>query len=110
MISDHATIQIFGNENIEDLTRSIYDLSNNVTIDSKAIAIFLGRYIREDISSNELVALAEALEVNERLQIKESQNSLINDIFFEIANPEINGFLSVSRARQIIDMLTKAEG
>jgi len=101
-------MRITGAESVEQLIKVAYDYALHLTMDEGSLAALLERYVSGEISSAQMVAIADALEVNESVSVEGPLSSLINGLLFEIANPEINGALDASRASEIIDTLNKA--
>ncbi|KRE88357.1 hypothetical protein ASG87_07015 [Frateuria sp. Soil773] len=65
----------------------------------------LQRYLAGQVSTESVVDLANALEMNERVNVDGPGDVVINNVLFELANPEINGALTEAGAMALIETL-----
>ncbi|HKK54918.1 hypothetical protein [Marinobacter sp.] len=57
------------------------------------------------LSTDTLTAWAEAIEARDDIGREEPHEELLNDILFELANPDINGALTPDRAQEVLQTL-----
>jgi hypothetical protein len=95
---------ITGEEDLRELSLAVGQCSS-IHLSRKSLAVLLQRYLSEEFSLDALVELANVLEMNERLNVGESEDELINNALFYLANPEINGAPSEVELLSMIDAL-----
>lgn len=66
----------------------------------------LDRYLAGQISTSELQEWAENLEARDDVAFDEKDKELLDDIFFRIATPEVNGSLTQDVVRRMRDEVT----
>lgn len=105
MTSDARFVAISGQENLSDLHEMLLDAERLLKLSRSALIALLRRYLDDHISAESLVDLAEALEMNDRVNVDEPKDVGINDVLFELANPEINGDLTKAKALSLVNSL-----
>lgn len=105
MTSDAQLLVISGQENLSELRGMLLDTQQHFKLSRLALITVLQRHLDGHISAENVVDLAEALEMNERVNVDEPRDIGINDVLFELANPEINGELTSTKALSLINAL-----
>lgn len=101
--------------NLVNLSNDYKNLLEEFPFLEKSIVIFtkenfidiLDKFIIGEISLIEIEKWCEIIEFNDYIKYKSLNNDLLNDLIFEIANPEINWVLTYKRAREIINLINK---
>lgn len=83
----------------------LLDENRHFRLERFALVAMLRRYLDEHISAKSIVDLADALEMNERVNVDKPGDDVINDVLFELANPEINGELTKAKALSLVNAL-----
>jgi hypothetical protein len=73
---------------------------NLVTLSPATVIGVLDRYLSRDVSAGEIEKWAEGIEVREDIAFPPLFATLLKELFFELAHPEINGALSPDSARE----------
>lgn len=73
-----------------------------VTVSRKNLVEILTRRVEMEIDDNTIIRWANALECREDLNF---EDTLVEEIIFELANPEINGVTTNQRVLEMIDEL-----
>ncbi|WP_350016416.1 hypothetical protein ABNK63_00915 [Rhodanobacter sp. IGA1.0] len=111
MTSDARFVIISGQESLSDLHEMLLDVDRHLKLSRFALVTLLRRYLEDHISAEGVVDLMEALEMNERVNVDTPRDVGINDVLFELANPEINGDLTKAKALSLIKTLSsKGDG
>lgn len=105
MTSDAQFVAISRQEDLSDLHEMLLDADRHLKLSRFALITLPRRYLDDHISAESVVDLAEALEMNERVNVDEPRDVGINDVLFELANPEINGDLTKAKARSLVNTL-----
>ena len=87
------------------LHEMLLDANRHLKLGRLALIALLRRYLDDHISAEGIVDLADALEMNERVNVDEPRDDVINDVLFELANPEINGDLTKAKALALVNAL-----
>lgn len=105
MTSDVRFVVISGQEDLSDLHEILLDTDRYLKLSRLALITLLHRYLEDHISAESVVDLAEALEMNERVNVDAPRDVGISDVLFELANPEINSDLTKARALVLVNAL-----
>lgn len=106
MTNEVRTLTISGKEDLADLCAKLFNVEWNFKLGRWALVTLLRRYLAGQASTENMVDLANALEMNERVNVDEPMDVAINDVLFELANPEINGALTEAKAKALIEVLS----
>ncbi|WP_157511135.1 hypothetical protein [Frateuria sp. Soil773] len=96
---------ISGKEDFADLCARLFNPEWVFKLDRCALVAMLQRYLAGQVSTESVVDLANALEMNERVNVDGPGDVVINNVLFELANPEINGALTEAGAMALIETL-----
>jgi Ca2+-binding EF-hand superfamily protein len=90
-----------------DLLKSFpWDGDVEVVMTTSDVTSILKNFLGGKISSSEIARWADLIECREDIDLEEANNDKILRFLLEIANPEINGQLSLERATYWIDHLS----
>ncbi|WP_426690586.1 hypothetical protein [Rhodanobacter ginsengiterrae] len=106
MTSNARFVVISGQEDLSDLREMLLDVDQHLKLSRVALIALLRRYLEDHIPAESVVDLMEALEMNERVNADAPRDVGINDVLFELANPEINGDLTKAKALSLIKALS----
>jgi hypothetical protein len=109
MTIDAQPVMISGHEVVLDRRDALRDTGRHFKLSRLALMALLRRYLDDHISAESIVDVAEALEMNERVNVDEPKDIGINDALFLLANPEINGELTKVKALSLVDALVRAQ-
>jgi hypothetical protein len=70
----------------------------------------IDRFLRKDITAEQLQEWAENLEVREDFSFEKEEEESLDDVFFRIATPFINEPLTENAVRKMRDELTRKKG
>ena len=86
----------------KELSKYSWDsVSPIVKIDTQSMIFVLTKYIKGDISTDELEEWANLVECRDDIEIP----SLIQEFIFELANPEINGDITKKKVNDYVKVL-----
>ncbi|MEA3191300.1 MAG: hypothetical protein QOD77_1882 [Thermoplasmata archaeon] len=86
---------------IDRLAKFEWDSEALVTLQSRHIVSTLQRFLQGEINANIVEAWANALEGRDDVDI----DSNLEDIIFDLANPALQGALTMEQARDLLDHL-----
>ena len=69
-------------------------------LDRHGMKTFIGRFTAGQLPAIELEAIAELLEVNERVEFS-GDGAVLAEVIFQLANPGINGAITMARATRL---------
>ena len=86
----------------KELSKYSWDsVSPILKIDTQSMIFVLTKYIKGDMSTDELEEWANLVECRDDIEIP----SVIQEFIFELANPEINGDITKKKVNDFIDIL-----
>jgi len=88
-----------------ELSKYPWDVEEPILVITKVdFYNILEKCIKEEITHDELEYWANIIECRDDLDFEEE---VLQEIIFELANPEINGKISIEKLKEIIDVLNK---
>jgi hypothetical protein len=76
-----------------------------LVLEKKHVASALNLYISGAKSANQLERWANLIEMREDIDFGEADEKLINDTIYKLANPELEGELTLERCKQYLNKL-----
>lgn len=77
-----------------------------LTMNSENIRKTLERYLKGDLSLNDVEDWANLIEGREDIAFNQADEELLDEVIYELANPELTEQLSNKRAEEIVSLLT----
>jgi hypothetical protein len=98
---------INGHENLSELLAELLNPNPIITwiLPSSALVNLLQRYLADEIAAKDIETLADALEMNEIVVYEQTHEEIIAETLFILSTPEINGRLTHSIAKTLIQRL-----
>lgn len=87
---------------LRELARLPWDCEKPlVVLEREHVAAVLGRYLRGELTAADVSAWAEAVEVREDIELAEPGARELGHTLFVLANPAVDGELSMEKARSL---------
>lgn len=102
---------ITGNETVSELSALLKEIRvpGEIGLSGAAVIQFIDRFLTGDLSVEQIVGIADLLEVNEAIEVGEADRLAVAEALFQLATPEINGQMTQRRAQDIRAMLVAKE-
>lgn len=95
-------VSLSGNEMLLELRAMRAKASadgNQMLLTRSALARLLDRHTAGELTTDELVGLANELEANDEVDYEPEAEEVVASVLFELASPEINGALTADKVR-----------
>ena len=98
-------IALLGTENGEELRAKI-DSGDSYTLDARAVAHFVTRYVEDQLNAEELEQIGDLLEGGEFIEyVGPGSDGIIAQVIFQMSTPEANGPITKEAAERWLRLL-----
>lgn len=84
-------------------------MPEEIGLSGAALIQFIDRFLTGDLSVEQIVGIADLLEVNEAIEVDEADRLVVAEALFQLATPEVNGQITQRRAQDIRATLVAKE-
>jgi len=99
------------NETVSELSALLKEIRvpEEIGLSGAALIQLIDRCLIGDLSVEQIVGIANLLEVNEAINVDEADRLVVAEAHFQLATPEINGQITQRRAQDIRAILVTKE-